>query len=89
MDIIQDFISKINSTKILVIAGNMREFEVFIDVALYKHSQEDGLYDGCEFIYYTSPDSIRGMRFDKYLYWGTGANRSDIDLVGIIMSIKS
>lgn len=79
MDIMQNFLSKINSTKVLVIAGNTREFESFIDLALYKHAQEDA-YDGYEFIYYSSEDSIRGMRFDYYCFYGTGAYRDDIAL---------
>lgn len=88
MDIIQEFLSKINSTKVLVIAGSFREFESFIDLALYKNSQE-GLYDGYEFIYYSRLDAIRGFRFDKFLFYGTGTDRSDVDMNYIRMSIKS
>lgn len=87
MEIIGEFLSRINSRKVLVIAGSMREFESFIDIALYKWGQE-GLYEGCEFIYYNNPDSIRGMRFDSYLYFGTGALRSDLDIYTVKMSIR-
>lgn len=89
MDIMQNFLSKINSTKVLVIAGSFREFESFIDLALYKNSQE-GLYDGYEFTYYSNEWSIRGERFDQCFYYGTGADRVDnIDINHIRMSIKS
>jgi hypothetical protein len=87
MNSLEELFSKINSRKVLVIAGSIREFETFIDIALYKWSQE-GLYEGCEFIYYNNPDSIRGMRFDSYLYFGTGALRSDLDIYTVKMSIR-
>lgn len=87
MDIEKYFLSKINRVKILVIAGSMKEFESFIEQALFKNSQED-IYDGFEFVYYSNTDSIRGMKFDKYLYYGTGAFRSDLDLFQIKSSIK-
>lgn len=88
VDYLSDFLSKINSTKVLVIAGSFREFESFIDLALYRNSQES-LYDGYEFIYYSRLDGIRGFRFDKFLFYGTGADRSDVDMNYIRMSIKS
>ncbi len=88
MDITQEFLSKINSTKVLVIAGSIREFKSFVDTALYKHAQE-GLYEGYEFIYCSNPNSMRGLRFDKVLYYGTGSNRDDIDINDIRMLIKS
>lgn len=80
MEIIKEFLSKINSQKVLVIAGSAREFESFIDVVLYKNSQE-GLYEGYEFIYCNNTGSIRGMRFNSYLFYGTGIDRigKDID----------
>lgn len=88
MDIIQEFLSKINSTKVLVIAGSMFEFERFVDLALYKHSQFD-LYDGYEFVYYATERTIRGERFDHYFYYGTGVDRTDVDINYVKMTIKS
>lgn len=79
MDITSEFFSKINSQRVLVIAGSTREFESFINVALYKNSQE-GLYEGYEFIYCNNTDSIRGMRFDSYLFYGTGIDRIGKDI---------
>ena len=87
MNNIEEFLSKINSRKVLVIAGSQREFDTFIDMALELFETEDK-FEGCEFIYYNRPDSIRGMRFDSYLYFGTGALRSDLDLHVIKLSIK-
>lgn len=78
MDIIKHFISKINSKKVLVIAGNHREFDSFIEQVLSENDKTDK-YEGYEFIYCESLDSVRGIRFDKYLYYGSGANRIDID----------
>ncbi len=80
MEIVEEFLSKINNQRVLVIAGSVREFESFIDVVLYKNSQE-GLYEGYEFIYCDDVDSIRGMRFNSYLFYGTGIDRigKDID----------
>lgn len=85
---LNDFLSKINSTKVLVIAGSMFEFERFVDSALYKHSQFD-LYDGYEFVYYVTERTIRGERFDHYFYYGTGMERTDVDTNLVRMSIKS
>lgn len=87
MEIIKEFLSKINSRKVLVIAGSIREFDTFCDLAMELFEKEDK-YEGCEFIYYNRPNSIRGMRFDNYLYFGTGALRSDLDLHTIKMSIR-
>lgn len=87
MEIIKEFFSKINSKKVLVIAGSYSEFNTFVDMALDLFENE-GKYEGCEFVYYSRSDAIRGMRFDSYLYFGTGALRSDLDLVTIKMSIK-
>lgn len=87
MDITKDFFSKINSTRVLVIAGSVFEFERFIDLALYKHGQFD-LYDGYEFVYYVSENSVRGIKFDHYFFYGTGVDREDIDLDIIRASIK-
>lgn len=85
---LNDFLSKINSTKVLVIAGSIREFDSFIDLVLYRNSQ-DGLYDGYEFTYYSSERTVRGNRFDHCFYYGTGIDRNDIDIDYIRMSIKS
>lgn len=87
MDITSEFLSKINSKKVLVIARSIREFDTFCDLAMELFEKEDK-YEGCEFTYYNRPDSIRGMRFDSYLYFGTGALRSDLDLHLIKTSIK-
>ena len=88
MDIISEFLSKINSQRVLVIAGSYNEFNTFVDMALDLFEKE-GKYEGCEFVYYNRPDAIRGMRFDSYLYFGTGALRSDLDLHIIRLSIKN
>ena len=42
--------------------------------------ENEGKYEGCEFIYYSNPDSIRGMKFDSYLYFGTGSFRRDLEI---------
>lgn len=89
---IKDFISKINSKKILVIAGNFREFDCFIETAIDLFEKE-GKYEGCEFVYYVNSNSVRGMRFDSYCYYGTGINRvgkniSETDLFYIVSSIN-
>ena len=89
MDITQEFISKINSTKVLVIAGRFDEFLSFIDLALYINSQS-GIYDGYEFTYYSDERTVRGNRFDHFFFYGTGVDRADdIDINYIRMSIKS
>ena len=78
MDIIKDFLFKINSKKVLVIAGNHREFDSFIEQVLSENDRTNK-YEGYEFIYCENLDSVRGIRFDKYLYYGSGASREDID----------
>lgn len=88
MDITQEFLSKINSTKVLVIAGSIREFDSFVDLVLYRNSQDE-LYDGYEFTYYSGERTIRGDRFDHYFYYGTGMERTDVDINLVKMSIKS
>lgn len=85
---LNDFLSKINSKKVLVIAGSIREFDFFVDEVLYKNTQEN-MYEGYEFVYYSNEDSIRGIRFDSFFFYGTGAERNDIDMTRIKMSIKS
>jgi len=79
MNNIEEFLSKINNQRVLVIAGNQKEFDTFVDLALELFENE-GKYEGCEFVYYSRPDAIRGMRFDSYLYFGTGALRSDLEI---------
>ncbi len=87
MEIVEEFLSKINNQRVLVIAGSQKEFDTFIDLALELFENE-GKYEGCEFVYYNRPDAIRGMRYDNYLYFGTGALRSDLDLSLIRMSLR-
>lgn len=79
MDITSEFFSKINSQRVLVIAGNHSEFNTFVDMALDLFEKE-GKYEGCEFIYYNNPYSIRGIKFDYYLYYGTGLFRRDLKI---------
>lgn len=88
MEIIEEFLSKINNQKLLVIAGSIREFDTFCDLAMELFEKEDK-YEGCEFVYYNRPESIRGMGFDSYLYFGTGALRSDLDLSVIKLSVRA
>jgi hypothetical protein len=78
MGIIEEFLSKINSQRVLVIAGSQKEFNTFVDMALDLFEKE-GKYEGCEFVYYNNLDSVRGMKFDSYLYYGTGSWNSDLD----------
>lgn len=87
MDITSEFLSKINNQKVLVIAGSYNEFNTFVDMALDLFEKE-GKYEGCEFIYYMNQNTVRGMTYNSYLYFGTGAFRSDLDLHLIKASIK-
>lgn len=82
-----DFLSKINSTRVLVIAGSKTEFEAFVDFALYLNSQM-GCWDGYEFVYYINEATVRGIKFDNYFYYGTGADRKDVNDELVRASIK-
>ena len=84
---IDKLLSKIDSQRVLVIAGNQKEFDAFVDMALDLFENE-GKYEGCEFIYYMNQNTVRGMTYNSYLYFGTGALRSDLDLHLIKTSIK-
>lgn len=87
MDITKDFLSKINSTRVLVIAGSRAEFEAFVDFALYLNNRM-GTWNGYEFVYYINEETVRGIRFDNYFYYGTGANRKDVNEELVRASIK-
>lgn len=72
--------------KIGVIAGNAQQFiEYFVDS--FKHADDFilskqsmcGRENGNQHIYISSDRNIRGMKFDKFYFYGTWYERSDID----------
>lgn len=63
----------------IVICGNYNEFSTFCDIQLKDYSKGKNLFEGDEFIYYSSPDSIRGIRADGVITYGTYKDREDIN----------
>lgn len=81
-------IEKPKRRKILVIAGNYREFNEFCRFRLDDFEKGNEEFSGAEFIYYTREDSIRGMIFDEIIDYGTYYKRKDIDHDGIISRMR-
>ena len=78
MDIIKEIESKINRKVVLVLTGNYSEFISFIKERLREFNTY-GMWEGYEFVYYSSLDNIRGMIYNNYFCYGTYYNRDDID----------
>ena len=63
----------------LVICGNYREFNEFCNQKIDDFKNGETFFEGDEFVYYSHTDSIRGLRFDGVIYFGTYFSREDID----------
>lgn len=63
----------------IVICGNYQEFNIFCDLKMREYNEGETYFEGDEFIYYSSPDSIRGLRAYGIITYGTHKNREDID----------
>lgn len=88
MDIIREIESKIDYKVMLVVAGNYNEFISFTNERLREFNVY-GKWEGYEFIYYSSLDSIRGMVYNGYVCYGTYYNRDDIDYNYIKLHIRN
>jgi len=81
-------IEKSKRRRILVIAGNYREFNDFCKFRLDDFEKGNEEFSGAEFIYYTREDAIRGMIFDEIIDYGTYYKRNDIDINHIFPSMR-
>lgn len=88
MDIIREIESKIDCKVVLVIAGNYAEFKDFTNQRLEEFNYL-GKWEGYEFIYCNSFDSIRGMVYNGYVCYGTYYKRDDIDFNYIESHIRN
>lgn len=59
----------------IVICGNMREFDRFCHE---MNKKKDKIYN-VEYLYYTNTKSIRGIRPNGIIKWGTWYMRNDVD----------
>ncbi len=83
--VLENIKNKINSRKILIIAGNYQQFKLFCDETLADYERHNNLeFEGVEFIYYNESDSIRGNRFDDFIKCGNWWDRNDIDWNGVV-----
>lgn len=73
--------------KILVVAGNYQEFKNFCDGCTDDELNDPGKWEGTDFIYCSSFDTIRGMRFDDHYLVGTYNQRKDFryDIIQSVM----
>jgi hypothetical protein len=62
-----------------VLCGNYQEFNDFCKNKIWEYESRFNHFEGCEFVYYSSGDSIRGLRFDGIIKHGTYYKRKDID----------
>lgn len=74
-------IGKVPSRDVLVVCGNIREFDIFCSEKLLQY-EKDGYtrYEGVQFVYPVNMDSIRGYRFSEIILYGTYYKREDLDL---------
>lgn len=63
----------------LIIAGNYSEFNFFCDMRLKDFGKGNNLFAGDVFYYYSTTDSIRGIRFYNAYCYGTHFWRKDVD----------
>lgn len=74
------FTEKKIGKKYVVLCGNYQEFNIFCDIQMKNYEDGEKFFEGDEFIYYSSSDSIRGIRLDGgVIEYGTFRNRKDID----------
>ena len=74
------FTKKKVGKKYIVLCGNYQEFNVFCDIQMKNYEDGETFFEGDEFFYYSSPDSIRGIRVDGgIIEYGTFMDRKDID----------
>jgi hypothetical protein len=73
------FTLKLPGRKWIVICGNYQEFNVFCDIQLKNYKDGSNYFEGDEFIYYSSPESILGLRDFHIIGYGTYKNRNDVD----------
>jgi hypothetical protein len=71
-----------NYSKILVIAGNYREFEYWCGMHRINPKHSD------PFKYYNYPSSIKGLKLSDVIRYGTWYNRVDIDEDEIIYCLN-
>ncbi len=72
---IEEIGNKIDSKRILILAGNPTEFGNFVNQVTSLYFSY-GVNEGVEYINYTSPDSVRGIIFDDVMLYGTGKNKA-------------
>ncbi len=74
------FTKKKIGKKYIVVCGNYQEFNVFCDIQLKNYEDGETFFEGDEFFYYSSLDSIRGISVDGgVIEYGTFVDRKDID----------
>lgn len=74
------FIEKKIGKKYIVLCGNYQEFNTFCAIQMKNYEEGETFFEGDEFIYYSSPDFIRGIRIDGgVIGYGTYKDRKDID----------
>ena len=73
---------------ILVIAGNHQQFTDFCENLMDEYNETEK-WAGIDFVYYSSSDSIRGLKFNDYYCTGTYYQRKDIDWGILFASMKS
>ncbi len=74
------FTKKKIGKKYIVLCGNRQEFEIFCDIQMKNYEDGETFFEGDEFFYYSSLDSIRGIRVDGgIIEYGTFRDRKDID----------
>jgi hypothetical protein len=73
------FTEKKVGKKWIVVCGNYQEFNVFCDIEMKEYEGGEDYFEGDEFIYYSHPDSVRGLRAYGIIAYGNYKNRDDID----------
>lgn len=53
--------------------------KLYCDMKLMEYEGGFTYFEGCEFIYYSHPDIIRGLRAEGIITYGTHYTRKDID----------
>ena len=80
---------KLPRKRFLLVCGKYREFEDFCKFRLQDYLEKDITeFEGCEFVYYSHEDAIRGLRFDDIIHYGTYYMRRDINVPRILSYIK-
>lgn len=79
---------KIGKTYI-VVCGNKREFDIFCNIQLEEFEKGEEFFEGCEFIYYSHPESVLGLCVDEIIQYGTWKSRDDIDYETLKVCIRN